>query len=175
MDRIYNKLVNGINNDGSNNAPEASAEPMLDTMDCTTAVVASDKVALIISNRTYAPNMSNLITPHCDAETLAEILQQMKFKTVTLGDLKLEEMRFIIKEYRKLLGEGVYGEPLELIEKQLSNWDLLQRYFILSGMDLKPMDSVISSPPMPRVTLMDRNIAFPWTGCSQFSVITIQL
>uniref|UniRef100_A0AC34G113 Caspase family p20 domain-containing protein n=1 Tax=Panagrolaimus sp. ES5 TaxID=591445 RepID=A0AC34G113_9BILA len=119
LDRIYNKLVNGINNDGRDpaNAAASSAaaapggadDEMLDTMDCTTAVTASDKVALIISNRTYHPNMSNLITPHCDAETLAEILQSLKFKTVTLGDLKLEEMRFIIKEYRKLLGEGVYA------------------------------------------------------------------
>lgn len=73
-------------------------------------IVAADKVALIISNRTYAPHMSNLITPHCDAETLAENLQQMKFKTVTVGDLTLEEMKFVIREYRKLLGEGVYGQ-----------------------------------------------------------------
>lgn len=80
------------------------------TFSVTEDIVASDKVALIISNRTYAPHMSNLITPHCDAETLAENLQQMKFKTVTVGDLTLEEMKFIIREYRKLLGEGVYGE-----------------------------------------------------------------
>lgn len=33
----------------------------------------------------------------------------MKYKTVTLADLTLEEMKFIIKEYRKLLGRGVYG------------------------------------------------------------------
>src|SRR3569833_1459414 len=77
-------------------------DPMLETTTC--EIVAADKVALIISNRNYESKMANLITPHCDAETLAENLQQMKFKTVTLGDLKLEEMRFIIKEYRKLLG-----------------------------------------------------------------------
>lgn len=66
-------------------------------------------MALIISNRTYAPHMSNLITPHCDAQTLAEILQQQGFKTVTLGDLSLPEMQFFLKEYRKLLGSDVYG------------------------------------------------------------------
>uniref|UniRef100_A0A914HZJ6 Caspase family p20 domain-containing protein n=1 Tax=Globodera rostochiensis TaxID=31243 RepID=A0A914HZJ6_GLORO len=75
----------------------------------TEALVAADKLALIVSNRTYAPNMSNLITPHCDAETLAEALQQLSFKTVTLGDLNLIEMRALIREYRKLLGEGVYA------------------------------------------------------------------
>uniref|UniRef100_A0AC35FSD0 Caspase family p20 domain-containing protein n=2 Tax=Panagrolaimus sp. PS1159 TaxID=55785 RepID=A0AC35FSD0_9BILA len=106
LDRIYNKLVNAS---ATTPAAFGGDDGMLDTMDCTTAVTASDKVALIISNRTYFPNMSNLITPHCDAETLAEILQSLKFKTVTLGDLKLEEMKFIIKEYRKLLGEGVYA------------------------------------------------------------------
>jgi len=78
----------------------------------TEELVAADKVALIVSNRTYAPQMTNLITPHCDAETLADALQQLKFKTVTLGDLNLGEMKAIVREYRKLLGEGVYGSFL---------------------------------------------------------------
>ncbi|KAL3101141.1 hypothetical protein niasHS_001601 [Heterodera schachtii] len=82
---------------------------MMMTTTQTEALVAADKVALIVSNRTYAPQMSNLITPHCDAETLAEVLQQLGFKTVTLGDLNLEEMRAMVCEYRKLLGEGVYA------------------------------------------------------------------
>ncbi|CAK5091184.1 unnamed protein product [Meloidogyne enterolobii] len=72
-------------------------------------LIASDKVALIISNRSYSPNMTNLITPHCDAETLADALQQLNFKTVTLGDLNLSEMKQMINAYKKLLGEGVYG------------------------------------------------------------------
>lgn len=75
----------------------------------TEEIVATDKVALIISNRTYAPLMSNLITPFCDAEALADALQQMKYKTVLLGDLNLNEMKLIIQEYQKLLGDGVYG------------------------------------------------------------------
>ena len=53
--------------------------------------------------------MANLITPHCDAETLAQALIDLKFKTVTLGDLTLDELKFIVCEYRKLLGEGVYA------------------------------------------------------------------
>jgi mucosa-associated lymphoid tissue lymphoma translocation protein 1 len=53
--------------------------------------------------------MSNLLTPHCDAATLAQALIELKFKTVTLGDLTLEELKFIVKEYKKLLGEGVYA------------------------------------------------------------------
>jgi mucosa-associated lymphoid tissue lymphoma translocation protein 1 len=53
--------------------------------------------------------MSNLITPHCDAATIAQALIDLKFKTVTLGDLTLEELKFIVKEYKKLLGEGVYA------------------------------------------------------------------
>uniref|UniRef100_A0A915LIT5 Uncharacterized protein n=1 Tax=Meloidogyne javanica TaxID=6303 RepID=A0A915LIT5_MELJA len=72
-------------------------------------LIASDKVALIISNRSYSPNMTNLITPHCDAETLADALQQLNFKTVTLGDLNLSEMKQMINAYKKLLGEGVYA------------------------------------------------------------------
>lgn len=83
--------------------------PMITMGDFTEDLVATDKVALIISNRNYAPHMSNLITPHCDAATLAQALIELKFKTVTLGDLTLEEMKLIVKEYKKLLGEGVYA------------------------------------------------------------------
>ncbi|VDP11535.1 unnamed protein product [Onchocerca flexuosa] len=71
-------------------------------------LVATDKVALIISNCNYI-NLPSLITPHCDAEMFAESLQNLGFKTVALGDLNLVEMHFFIKEYRKLLGSGVYA------------------------------------------------------------------
>uniref|UniRef100_A0A915E837 Caspase family p20 domain-containing protein n=1 Tax=Ditylenchus dipsaci TaxID=166011 RepID=A0A915E837_9BILA len=98
------RLVGTISED----AHPRQVDPQLDTL-ATEDIVASDKVALIISNRTYAPLMANLITPHCDAESLADALQQLKFKTVTLGDLRLDEMKFIIQEYRKLFGEGVYA------------------------------------------------------------------
>uniref|UniRef100_A0A1I7YZ31 CASPASE_P20 domain-containing protein n=1 Tax=Steinernema glaseri TaxID=37863 RepID=A0A1I7YZ31_9BILA len=80
-----------------------------DEDDISEQLVAADKVALIISNRTYRC-LPSLITPHCDAETLAQAIQEeLKFKTVTLADLTLEEMRFIIREYKKLLGRGVYA------------------------------------------------------------------
>ena len=63
--------------------------------------------------------MTNLITPHCDAETLADALQQLNFKTVTLGDLNLSEMKQMINAYKKLLGEGVYGYNYILIKSEL--------------------------------------------------------
>ncbi|VDM71978.1 unnamed protein product [Strongylus vulgaris] len=71
-------------------------------------LVASDKVALIISNCMYL-HLPKLVTPHCDAETLATALQDLKYKTVTLADLTLAEMKFVLKEYKKLLGNGVYA------------------------------------------------------------------
>ncbi|RCN38716.1 caspase domain protein [Ancylostoma caninum] len=71
-------------------------------------LVAADKVALIISNCMYQ-HLPKLVTPHCDAETLATALQDLKYKTVTLADLTLAEMKFVIKEYKKLLGNGVYA------------------------------------------------------------------
>uniref|UniRef100_A0A915Q0Q2 Caspase family p20 domain-containing protein n=1 Tax=Setaria digitata TaxID=48799 RepID=A0A915Q0Q2_9BILA len=77
-------------------------------------LIATDKVALIISNCDYI-NLPSLVTPHCDAEMLAESLQNLNFKTVALGDLNLVEMYFFIKEYRRLLGDGVYGEIFMLV------------------------------------------------------------
>ncbi|KAK5980144.1 hypothetical protein GCK32_019013 [Trichostrongylus colubriformis] len=75
-------------------------------------LVATDKVALIISNCMYQ-HLPKLVTPLCDAETLATALQDLKFKTVTLADLTLAEMKYLIKEYKKLLGTGVYGISIE--------------------------------------------------------------
>ncbi|WKX97736.1 hypothetical protein Q1695_013424 [Nippostrongylus brasiliensis] len=71
-------------------------------------LVAADKVALIISNCMYQ-HLPKLVTPLCDAETLATALQDMKYKTVTLADLTLAEMKFLIREYKRLLGNGVYA------------------------------------------------------------------
>ncbi|VDK71433.1 unnamed protein product [Litomosoides sigmodontis] len=71
-------------------------------------LVATDKVALIVSNCNYL-NLPSLVTPHCDAEMFAESLQNLGFKTVVLGDLNLAEMYFFITEYRRLLGHGVYA------------------------------------------------------------------
>ncbi|KAI6242956.1 hypothetical protein M3Y99_00205600 [Aphelenchoides fujianensis] len=106
MAEIY-KMMNNCDLNGDPKPRPNNVQMQMETM--TEEIVATDKVALIISNRTYAPNMGNLITPHCDAETLAQCLIDLKFKTVTLGDLNLEELKFIVKEYQKLLGDGVYA------------------------------------------------------------------
>lgn len=88
----------------SEDSAEVKMEPEVRNCD----LVASDKVALLISNCAYG-HLPELMTPHSDAETLATCLEEMKFKTVALADLTLEEMKFVIKEYRKLLGDGVYA------------------------------------------------------------------
>ncbi|CAP30386.2 Protein CBG11191 [Caenorhabditis briggsae] len=69
---------------------------------------AADKVALVMSNCSYK-HLPELMTPHCDAQTLADALQKMNYKTVTLADLTLDEMRYFIREYKKLIGDGVYA------------------------------------------------------------------
>ncbi|KRZ92331.1 Mucosa-associated lymphoid tissue lymphoma translocation protein 1 [Trichinella sp. T8] len=69
---------------------------------------AVDKVALIICNSKYE-NIPALLTPFQDGSTLAECLIQLGFKTVTLADLTLAEMHFMIREYCQLLGSGVYA------------------------------------------------------------------
>ncbi|CEF59780.1 Mucosa-associated lymphoid tissue lymphoma translocation protein 1 [Strongyloides ratti] len=70
---------------------------------------ASDKVALIIANRNYQILNLGLRTPLSDAETLAEELQGMNYKTVVLADLNLEEMKSMIIYFTKLLGDNVYA------------------------------------------------------------------
>ena len=80
-------------------------------------MVAVDKVALIISNCIYL-HLPELVTPLCDAETLAMALQDMEYKTVVLADLTLEEMKFVVREYRRLLGNGVYGEEFNEVHDE---------------------------------------------------------
>uniref|UniRef100_A0A0N5C5N9 CASPASE_P20 domain-containing protein n=1 Tax=Strongyloides papillosus TaxID=174720 RepID=A0A0N5C5N9_STREA len=70
---------------------------------------ASDKVALIIANRNYQILNLGLRTPLSDAETLAEELQGMNYKTVVLADLNLEEMKNMIIYFTQLLGDNVYA------------------------------------------------------------------
>uniref|UniRef100_A0AC35U5U3 CASPASE_P20 domain-containing protein n=1 Tax=Rhabditophanes sp. KR3021 TaxID=114890 RepID=A0AC35U5U3_9BILA len=70
---------------------------------------ASDKVALIIANRNYQILDLGLRTPLSDAETLAEKLQEMNFKTVVLADLTLDEMKRMIVEFTNLLSDNVYA------------------------------------------------------------------
>ncbi|KHJ48710.1 caspase domain protein [Trichuris suis] len=71
-------------------------------------LIAIDKVALIISNSQYL-HLGKLFTPTYDANVLAENLIQLGFKTVTLTDLTLAEMRDIFAEYCSLLSNGVYA------------------------------------------------------------------
>ena len=33
----------------------------------------------------------------------------MDYKTVTLADLTMEEMKFVVRQFKELLGHGVYG------------------------------------------------------------------
>ncbi|KRZ07413.1 Mucosa-associated lymphoid tissue lymphoma translocation protein 1 -like protein [Trichinella zimbabwensis] len=77
-------------------------------IDLESRLFAVDKVALIICNSKYE-NIPTLLTPFQDGSTLAECLIQLGFKTVTLSDLTLSEMHFMIKEYCQLLGSGVYA------------------------------------------------------------------
>ncbi|KIH56753.1 caspase domain protein [Ancylostoma duodenale] len=97
------EIMASMNNSSDEKAPVPPAPERDDEQ-----LVAADKVALIISNCMYQ-HLPKLVTPHCDAETLATALQDLKYKTVTLADLTLAEMKFVIKEYKKLLGNGVYG------------------------------------------------------------------
>ncbi|CAI4232196.1 unnamed protein product [Auanema sp. JU1783] len=93
--------------------PISIKEHIDDSMKCSVCqhdekLIASDKVALIISNCVYK-ELPELLTPRCDAETLAGALQELKFKTVTLADLTLSEMKMMVRQYTKLLGTGVYA------------------------------------------------------------------
>nr|pir hypothetical protein F22D3.6 - Caenorhabditis elegans [Caenorhabditis elegans] len=86
--------------------PENKVSPVRPNLDIT--LRAADKVALIMSNCSYV-HLPELRTPHCDAQTLADALQKMNYKTVTLADLTLDEMRYFIRVYQKLIGNGVYA------------------------------------------------------------------
>lgn len=70
--------------------------------------VASDKVALLIGNLNYS-NHPNLMAPIMDVHELANLLQQLGFRVVSLLDLTREEMLAAIKKFIQLLDRGVYG------------------------------------------------------------------
>ncbi|CDW58521.1 Mucosa associated lymphoid tissue lymphoma transl ocation protein 1, isoform b [Trichuris trichiura] len=104
-------------------------------------LIAVDKVALIISNSQYL-HLGKLLTPTYDANVLAENLIQLGFKTVTLSDLTLEEMRGMLTEYCSLLSNGVYGYycravislTVELIERSIGP-SLAALYFVGHGFE----------------------------------------
>ncbi|KAF8362888.1 malt-1, partial [Pristionchus pacificus] len=102
LEKIREKLGGSMVEDGVERPPSEQVAAACEQL------VAADKVALIISNCSYL-HLPPLRTPHCDAETLAGALQELHFKTVTLADLTLAEMKYMIGEYRRLLGNDVYA------------------------------------------------------------------
>lgn len=71
-------------------------------------VLATDKVALLIGNLNYS-NHPNLMAPVMDVHELANLLQQLGFRVVSLLDLTREEMLAAIDKFIQLLDRGVYG------------------------------------------------------------------
>ncbi|XP_037538821.1 mucosa-associated lymphoid tissue lymphoma translocation protein 1 [Nematolebias whitei] len=72
------------------------------------ALTATDKVALLIGNLNYS-NYPSLMAPIVDVHELANLLQQLGFRVVSLLDLTREEMLAAIDEFIQLLDRGVYG------------------------------------------------------------------
>ncbi|XP_074489066.1 mucosa-associated lymphoid tissue lymphoma translocation protein 1 isoform X2 [Sebastes fasciatus] len=72
------------------------------------APTASDKVALLIGNLNYS-NHPDLMAPIMDVHELANLLQQLGFRVVSLLDLTREEMLAAIDKFIQLLDRGVYG------------------------------------------------------------------
>lgn len=72
------------------------------------AFTASDKVALLIGNLNYS-NHPDLMAPIMDVHELANLLQQLGFRVVSLLDLTREEMLAAIDKFIQLLDRGVYG------------------------------------------------------------------
>lgn len=72
------------------------------------APTATDKVALLIGNLNYT-NHPALMAPIMDVHELANLLQQLGFRVVSLLDLTREEMLAAIEKFIQLLDTGVYG------------------------------------------------------------------
>nr|XP_020462771.1 mucosa-associated lymphoid tissue lymphoma translocation protein 1-like [Monopterus albus]XP_020462772.1 mucosa-associated lymphoid tissue lymphoma translocation protein 1-like [Monopterus albus] len=69
---------------------------------------ATDKVALLIGNMSYAYH-TQLCAPIADVHELTNLLRQMDFKVVSLLDLNWQEMHSAVTEFLMLLDKGVYG------------------------------------------------------------------
>ncbi|XP_029951833.1 mucosa-associated lymphoid tissue lymphoma translocation protein 1 [Salarias fasciatus] len=72
------------------------------------APTATDKVALLIGNLNYF-NHPPLMAPIMDVHELANLLQQLGFRVVSLLDLTRGEMLAAIDKFIQLLDRGVYG------------------------------------------------------------------
>ncbi|XP_016120104.1 mucosa-associated lymphoid tissue lymphoma translocation protein 1-like, partial [Sinocyclocheilus grahami] len=71
-------------------------------------LMATDKVALLIGNLNYN-NHPGLMAPTMDVHELANLLQQLGFRVVSLLDLTLQEMQAAIDKFLQLLDRGVYA------------------------------------------------------------------
>ncbi|KAL0168182.1 hypothetical protein M9458_036404, partial [Cirrhinus mrigala] len=67
----------------------------------------TDKVALLIGNLNYNYH-PGLMAPTMDVHELANLLQQLGFRVVSLLDLTLQEMQAAIDKFLQLLDRGVY-------------------------------------------------------------------
>ncbi|KAM4734269.1 mucosa-associated lymphoid tissue lymphoma translocation protein 1 [Anableps anableps] len=72
------------------------------------ALTATDKVALLIGNLNYRYH-HGLMAPVMDVHELANLLQQLGFRVVSLLDLTRQEMMVAIDKFIQLLDRGVYG------------------------------------------------------------------
>ncbi|XP_069564850.1 mucosa-associated lymphoid tissue lymphoma translocation protein 1 [Brachyistius frenatus] len=72
------------------------------------APTATDKIALLIGNLNYSHH-PGLMAPVMDVHELANHLQQLSFRVVSLLDLTREEMMAAIDKFIQLLDRGVYG------------------------------------------------------------------
>lgn len=71
-------------------------------------LTATDKVALLIGNLNYRHH-HGLMAPVMDVHELANLLQQLGFRVVSLLDLTRQEMMAAIDKFIQLLDRGVYG------------------------------------------------------------------
>ncbi|XP_061630296.1 mucosa-associated lymphoid tissue lymphoma translocation protein 1 [Phyllopteryx taeniolatus] len=72
------------------------------------ATKAVDKVALLIGNLNYSYHPA-LMAPMMDVHELANLLQQLEFRVVSLLDLTKVEMLAAVDKFFHLLDKGVYG------------------------------------------------------------------
>nr|XP_061812808.1 mucosa-associated lymphoid tissue lymphoma translocation protein 1-like [Nerophis lumbriciformis] len=72
------------------------------------ATKAVDKVALLIGNLNYSYH-PGLMAPVMDVHELANLLQQLGFRVVSLLDLTKVEMLAAVDKFFQLLNRGVYG------------------------------------------------------------------
>ncbi|XP_068168998.1 mucosa-associated lymphoid tissue lymphoma translocation protein 1 [Antennarius striatus] len=71
-------------------------------------LTATDKVALLIGNLNYSHH-PDLMAPIMDVHELANLLQQLGFRVMSLLDLTREEMLAATEKFIQLLDRGVYG------------------------------------------------------------------